>query len=107
MTAHRIRIIGIPPGEAPLGVREKWVGLELPLQPGRTGAYQLPCVGVLSKKDNRGPVIGYLVAADEAVRILESKAPDAASWWRAHAATSISPGKALMFDEYVCEPIED
>ena len=26
-----IRIIGVPPGEAPLWVREKWVGLELPL----------------------------------------------------------------------------
>jgi hypothetical protein len=26
-----VRIIGVPPGEAPLWVREKWVGLELPL----------------------------------------------------------------------------
>ena len=30
-TSRTIRIISIPPGEAPLWVREKWVGLELPL----------------------------------------------------------------------------
>ncbi len=29
--AHYIRIVNVPAGEAPLWVREKWVGLELPL----------------------------------------------------------------------------
>src|SRR5580704_4538322 len=27
----KLRIIAVPPGEAPLWVREKWVGLELPV----------------------------------------------------------------------------
>jgi hypothetical protein len=27
-----IRITSIPPGEAPVGIREAWVGLELPLK---------------------------------------------------------------------------
>ena len=30
-TNGTIRIVGVPPGEAPLWVREKWLGLELPL----------------------------------------------------------------------------
>lgn len=32
-----IRIIARPPGEAPQAVREAWIGLELPLPPGRSG----------------------------------------------------------------------
>jgi hypothetical protein len=30
-TNRTIRIVGVPPGEAPFWVREQWVGLELPL----------------------------------------------------------------------------
>jgi hypothetical protein len=30
-TTQSVRIIAVPPGEAPLWVREKWVGLTLPL----------------------------------------------------------------------------
>jgi hypothetical protein len=30
-TSWTVRIIAVPPGEAPLWVREKWVGVELPV----------------------------------------------------------------------------
>ncbi len=33
----KIRIVACPPGEAPQAVREAWIGLELPLPPGRLG----------------------------------------------------------------------
>jgi len=33
----KIRIVAFPPGEAPQAVREAWIGLELPLPPGRLG----------------------------------------------------------------------
>jgi hypothetical protein len=107
MSANRVRIVAIPSGEAPLEIRKQWVGLELPLMPGRSDAYQLACRGLLSGQELPEPMIGYLVSANDAVHILESKSPDAALWWRTFASSYVSPGKALMFDEYVCEPIED
>ena len=106
MNANRVRIVGVPSGDAPLEIRKQWLGLELPLMPGRSGAYQVAGGGVLSGKRLAEPMIGYLVSAHEAVEILASKAPDAAKWWRTFAPSHIAPGKSLVFDEYVCEPVE-
>ncbi len=44
----RIRIIKCPPGEAPLSVRLAWVGLELPVAPGRGRPRTWLASGVLS-----------------------------------------------------------
>jgi hypothetical protein len=48
-----IRIIATPPGEAPLWVREKWIGLELPLVDGDSAAQEVFTSGVLSGPRNR------------------------------------------------------
>ena len=48
-----IRIVRTPPGEAPLWVREKWVGLELPLASGDYGPRHAYTSGVLSGPSNR------------------------------------------------------
>jgi hypothetical protein len=96
MTQHArsIRVIAIPPGEAPLWVREKWVGLELPLADGKNAAQQAYTSGVLSGPSNRFLAViwgllgrlkvqsGYPVYIKEALVILEQTAPDAAMWWR-------------------------
>src|SRR5947199_83534 len=43
-----IRIIDVPPGEAPEWVRRAWVGLVLPLAPGEYGPRVLAAAGVLT-----------------------------------------------------------
>jgi hypothetical protein len=106
MNENWVRIVGVPSGEAPLEIRKQWLGLELPLTAGRSGAYQVGSGGVLSGKAAAEPIIGYLVSAHEAVEILASKSPDAAKWWRIFAPSYIAPGKSLVFDECVCEPVE-
>jgi hypothetical protein len=106
MHSNSVRIIGVPSGEAPIEIRKEWVGLVLPLMPGRDDPYQLSGRGFLSGKASTEPMIGYLVSAHEAVEILASKAPDAATWWRTFARPYITPGKAFMFEEHVCEQVE-
>ncbi len=95
--AKSIRIIATPPGQAPLWVREKWVGLELPLacypRPVRAltsgvldGAPTFP--GFLGRLF-RGRVSvtkGFAVDAAQAIAVLETKHPDAANWWRANTS---------------------
>ena len=92
-----IRIIGTPPGEAPEEVRREWVGLELPLAAGETGARVVPSAGVLSGPRSflaalgrmlRGRFTrrrGYAVEVAAAVAALEHVHPDAAAWWRSNA----------------------
>ena len=106
MNVNWVLIVGIPSGEAPLEIRKQWLGLELPLMPGRSSVYQVGAGGLLSGKAAADPIIGYLVSAHEAVEILASKSPDAAKWWRLFAPSHIAPGKSLVFDEYVCEPVD-
>jgi hypothetical protein len=88
-----IRIIAIPAGEAPLWVREKWVGLELPLADSGS-VVKVFTSGVLSGPRNRLLAIiwrllgrlkvqtGYPVYVNEALSILKQTAPEAAIWWR-------------------------
>jgi hypothetical protein len=85
--ATRIRIIACPPGEAPLNVRLAWVGLELPLAPGRTGRQLAMTSGVVSAPRGLwqriaalflaryGVQTGYSVNALEAVNLLQAKDP--------------------------------
>jgi hypothetical protein len=112
----KIRIIAVPPGEAPFWVRQEWVGLELPLT-----RYVRPqnalTFGVLS-----GPpswlgqmwglllgralrTTGYAVEGAAAVDILQTKSPDAARWWREHAPHHLGPRRYLLFHEHVCEVV--
>jgi hypothetical protein len=95
----KIKIVGIPPGEAPEWVRKEWVGLELPLAK-RTDS-PVVTYGVLSgSPSNEG---GYAVKAYEAFMILEKKSPRAHQWWK------ISPYYGIMdflvFKKDVCELI--
>ena len=110
-----IRIIAVPPGEAPLWVREKWVGLKLPTL-GRN-AVQARSVGVLSAPKSflaylaavfRGQTqvtTGYIVRAAEAVRILEAASPEAAKWWRENTPTILEHQRLFIFNKDVCEPV--
>jgi hypothetical protein len=110
-----IRIVRTPRGEAPLWVREKWVGLELPLASGDHGPRHAYTSGVLSGPRNRLIALvrlllgrlphqsGYAVEAVTAVAILANVAPDAASWWRQNVPRSQRAGRKLMFHSSACE----
>jgi len=113
-----IRIIDVPPGEAPDVVRKAWVGLVLPV----LGPLQeYPTFGVLSgPKTEIGVRIytrlgrarwesGYLVEARVAVSILEMVNPEAAEWWRTNTPHLLTTAGCFIFQAPVCreEPIDE
>jgi hypothetical protein len=113
-----VRIIAIPPGEAPLWVREKWVGLILPLT--RYGsANTFRTFGVLSGPRTFLPQVwalalgrsnktyGFPVNAARAVEILGHASPEAAAWWRENARELILPGRYLLFHAEVCDLVTE
>ena len=93
----QVKIIDVPPGEAPDWVRNEWVGLSLPL------AENVPSVthaiGVLGG-EVKNPS-GYHVETEKAIQILEEKSPEAAQWWKNQIIPSLM--KWLVFKEDVCE----
>jgi hypothetical protein len=112
-----IRIIAVPPGEAPVTVRKAWVGLTLPV-----GSDQDKRVwhsaGVLS-----GPkswvarlgwlilgkfekIDGYAVDASTAIAILAKSDPTAADWWETNAPRLLESGRKFVFHAEVCQEIE-
>jgi len=117
--APRIRIIAVPPGEAPQWVREKWVGLELPLASRTAAARTGWTSGVLSGPRGLVSTIarllsgrlerktGFLVRVEPALAALEQAVPEAAAWWRSHVPHLMKPWKSFMFHEHVCHLIED
>jgi len=80
----RVFVARVPEGEAPLTIREAWVGLTLPC---------LPIIGYSSDTRDRGVLTNQelprnrycaSVPQEEALKILETHRPDAAQWWRDH-----------------------
>lgn len=111
--ANRIRIVRAPAGEAPLWVRERWVGLDLPLLLDREVTTR--GVGVLTGKGRDGllnSIIwrltgkthllrGYVVKVDDALALLAASSPEAAEWWRSEAPHMI--GRTFVFDTPACQ----
>ena len=111
--AVRIRIVALPPGEAPQWVREAWIGLELPTEAER-GVYR--AIGVssgLSFLDQlwrsiagKGEMIdGYVVEARRAVEILAAANPAAAAWWRQNTPQLLAQNRRFIFNKDVCEVV--
>lgn len=78
----RIRITKVPDGEAPLVIREAWVGLVLPCDPYLgypSGGFER---GVLSKAEASCNRLGFSVPQNQALVILEQDRSEAAKWWR-------------------------
>lgn len=76
-----IRITKIPAGEAPLWVREEWVGLVIPV--GEICALEL-ADGEPWQNDPRKK---YIVPQAQALVILERKSPKAAVWFKEHGCS--------------------
>jgi hypothetical protein len=114
-----IRVVRVPPGEAPLWVREKWVGLELPLARGESGPRHVLTSGVVSGPRNRFAALwrallgrlpdkaGYAVYVIDALAVLEQSAPDAVEWWRTNAPHLVNRKRKFLFQQEVCELIDE
>ena len=50
---------------------------------------------------------GYVVEARVAVDLLAVRAPEAAEWWRKHAAHVIAPGRCFVFAAECCEELPE
>lgn len=108
-----VRIFAVPPGEAPLWVREKWLGLALPIaqapsaQSWRTGGVLTGPRGLASQvghllggrlREQKGFAVNVL----EAIAVLERASPEAAQWWRQNAAHMMTPSRHFVFPEEAC-----
>jgi len=114
---RKVRIIAVPPGEAPEDVRRCWVGLELPLAAGESGPRPANSFGVLSGPRTPSESLarvaggesrrqyGYVIDARTAVDILARHAPEAAAWWEREAPHCLQPGRKFLFHAEVCEEV--
>ena len=114
----KMRVIAVPAGEAPRWVREKWVGLELPLNAWKNPT-EKRAVGVLTGPRSmlgqlwgrlRGSshrVKGYAVSVAAAVKILAAASPEAAQWWRSNVPSLFDHNRYFMFREESCQLIAD
>lgn len=103
----------MPPGEAPLWVREKWVGLSLPLAQRRTRALSLFTSGVMSGPRGFLARIGalvtgklerwsdFLVETQAAIAILARSSPEAAAWWQENTPHLLRPRRYFVFPQDV------
>jgi len=113
-----IHIISPPLGEAPLWVREAWIGLDLPVR-GSVRSFAWRTSGVITGPKsllgkiwagltgNFQRIEGYRVSARQAIDILDAKRPDAADWWRQNASHLLSGN--FIFDNAACSarPIQN
>ncbi len=114
MTRRYIRIIAVPPGEAPEDVRRAWVGVRIPMPLLHRNPREWRSSGVLTGPKNLVARVsallsgrlerhrGYAVAVVEAISALEARDPAAARWWRENTPHAIRPGKAFVFAAEVC-----
>jgi hypothetical protein len=111
-----IRITSVPPGEAPLAIRQAWVGLVLPSRRKRPGRYL--AAGILSGPRSIGERLkyllavryrvqsGYIVPTLSAIEVLERSNPAAARWWRENAPHAVRARRFLLFPTECCQPVE-
>jgi hypothetical protein len=104
---QRIRVVSVPPGEAPPDIRAAWVGCELPLfatsDDPRIGRKRK---GVLSRQE-KAHHEGWVVQVTDAVDALEHYNPKAARWWRDNTPDLLQPGKLFLFPAEACVLVEE
>jgi hypothetical protein len=106
-----LTITSVPAGDAPLWVREHWVGPSLPLARRTAVPRSVLTSGVLSAPKNliawigmllSGKFVrkrGFMVEANAAVAVLARAHPDAASWWRENAPDFFEGKRYFVFQE--------
>jgi hypothetical protein len=114
----RLEIVSVPPGEAPLWVRERWVGLLLPLAQRKGAPVSARGSGVLSgpkglvssllasltgKSERQS---GFVVEVRPAIETLAASSPEAADWWRENTPHLFRGRRYFVFHESVGRVIE-
>ena len=104
-------VTAVPPGEAPLWVREKWLGLSLPLAQRNAKPVSYLTAGVLSGPKSPAALLvalftgklarqrGFRVSSLRAVEVLARSSPEAAAWWRQNAPRQLEPHRYFVFHE--------
>src|SRR2546427_1985810 len=117
MPPARVRIISVPPGEAPADIRRAWVGLTLPIV-GR-GPMTGFGTGVLTGPKSILELLwrlvsfrmqvheGYAVDVATGIDMLAKARPDAAAWWRHAAPHLFRRGHHFVFARDCCQPVEE
>lgn len=100
----QIEIIAVPPGEAPLWVREKWIGVCIPLA-GDPGGFDGELSGVMTGRPSSENAGGYEVLIDDALEALGETSPEAATWWRTESP-AVFFANSFIFSKSVCRLIE-
>jgi hypothetical protein len=112
-----IRVTSTPPGEAPLWVRESWVGLELQAYGNKPSTCKT--VGVASGPRSRlgiiwhllrgrtSKTVGYVVESRIALSTLETRSPKAAAWFRDNAPLYLRPGSYFVFHGHSCTIVSE
>jgi hypothetical protein len=119
MGSLSVRITSAPPGDAPLWVREAWIGLVLPVAK-CDGPVVALTFGVLSGRSNsvastlKGLLLGqakvakgYAIEAATAVDLLDAANREAADWWRRETPHLLKPKCNFVFQNEVCEEVRD
>ena len=116
-----IEIVSTPVGDAPLKVRQAWIGLILPLPfPSPDGPVSTPAISVFAISTGwqswlrwlfRRPYpevdfTGYFVPSAEAIRILGEASPHAAHWWRRNMPSLLRADGSLVFDAGCCRLVD-
>ena len=116
--ARLLKIIATPPGEAPLWVREAWIGTTVPLAQRGNTPLRFPTAGVITGPQNtfgfftawlRGQLVreaGYLVEVVPAVEALAKNNPAAAQLWRENTPHLVRPRRCFVFQQGVGQVIE-
>ncbi len=119
MTPNRsLRITDVPPGEAPLWVRERWVGLTLPLAYPGGSPRSVRASGVLSGPKGFFAQVaalltgklerhfGFVVEVQAAIDALAKTSPEAAQWWRDNTPHLLNGARHFVFPDSSGEVVE-
>ena len=116
-----IKIVATPIGDAPLKVRQAWIGLTLPLhESSLAGPIAMPGVSVFAAATGfqtwlrwllRRPYpitdyTGYIVPSAAAIRLLAEVSPSAANWWRQNVPAFLQADATFIFDAACCRPVQ-
>ena len=75
-----MRITSVPTGHAPIELRKKWIGVEVPLL--EVGIPTGLGRSALDSRKTIKPFRGFIVDQVEALTALRRKSPEAADWWQ-------------------------